>query len=71
MHIMAAPKDVHLSNGFGRYEAHYAQQGAVITVTREFAHTLTRTPCDDGDYQQFRELTQAIERDVKAQFLYQ
>jgi transglutaminase-like putative cysteine protease len=71
MHITAAPKDVHVSNGFGRYEAHYAQQGAVITVTREFAHTLTRTPCDDGDYQQFRELTQAIERDVRAQFLYQ
>lgn len=71
MHIIAAPKDVHVQNDFGRYDAHYGQDGSVITVTREFAHTFAGEPCDDGKYQQFRALTQAIERDVKAQFLYQ
>jgi transglutaminase-like putative cysteine protease len=71
MHIIGTPKDVHVQNDFGRYDAHYEQNGNVVRVTREFAHTFTGQPCDDGNYQQFRELTQAIERDVKAQFLFQ
>lgn len=71
MHIIAAPKDVHVQNEFGRYDAHYGQDDSGITVTREFAHTFTGEPCDDGKYQQFRTLTQAIERDVKAQYLFQ
>lgn len=71
MHIVGGPKDVHVQNDFGRYDAHYEQSGAVITVRREFAHTYTGEPCDDAHYQQFRALTQAIERDVKAQYLFQ
>jgi hypothetical protein len=71
MHILAVPKDVHLTNDFGRYDAHHQHAGAVVTVTREFAHTYGGEPCDDGKYQQFRELTQAIERDAKAQLLFQ
>lgn len=71
MHIVGGPKDVHVQNDFGRYDAHYEQAGSVITVTREFAHTFAGQPCDDAKYQQFRELTQAIERDVKAQYLLQ
>jgi transglutaminase-like putative cysteine protease len=71
VHIVGGPKDVHVQNDFGRYDAHYAHDGSVVTVTREFAHTFTGQPCDDGKYQQFRELTQAIARDVKAQFLFQ
>jgi hypothetical protein len=71
VHIAGAPKDVHVSNDFGHYDARYERDGSVITVTREFAHTLATQPCDDGRYQQFRELTQAIERDVKAQFLFE
>jgi transglutaminase-like putative cysteine protease len=71
MHIAGAPKDVHVKNDFGHYDAHYERDGSVITVTREFAHTLAAEPCDDAKYQQFRELTQAIERDVKAQFLFE
>jgi transglutaminase-like putative cysteine protease len=71
MHIVGGPKDVHAQNDFGRYDAHYEQSGSTITVTREFAHTYAGEPCDDGNYQQFRALTQAIERDVKAQYLFQ
>lgn len=71
MHVLGAPKDVHLQNDFGRYDAHYEQAGSVITVTREFAHTTTQQPCDEAHYQQFRTLTQAIGRDVKAQYLFQ
>jgi hypothetical protein len=71
MHVLAVPKDVHVKNDFGAYEAHYEQQGALVTVTREFTHTFTGEPCDDGEYQQFRELTQAMERDVKAPLLFQ
>jgi len=71
MHIIAGPQDVHVQNEFGRYEAHYEQSGPVITVTREFAHTYAVEPCDDGKYQQFRALTEAIGRDVKAQYLFQ
>jgi hypothetical protein len=71
MHLLATPKDVHVQNDFGHYDAHYERNGSVVMVTREFAHTLTREPCDDGSYQQFRALTQAIERDVKAQLLFQ
>ena len=71
MHIVGGPKDVHVQNDFGWYEAHYEQSGQVLTVTREFAHTTTQGPCDDAHYQQFRALTQAIGRDVKAQYLFQ
>ncbi len=71
MHIVGVPKDGHVKNDFGRYEAHYERDGPVVTVTREFAHTFTGEPCDDDQYQQFRELTQAIERDVKAQLLFE
>lgn len=71
MHVGSGPKDVHVKNEFGHYDAHYERDGSVINITREFAHTLTTQPCDDAQYQQFRELTQAIERDVKAQFLYE
>jgi hypothetical protein len=69
--ITNTPKDVHLTNGFGSYDARYETSDSTITVTREFAHTFTGEPCNDESYQQFRELTSAIERDVKAQFLYQ
>src|SRR5256885_6821477 len=34
------------------------------------SHTFTGEPCHDDQYQQFRELTQAIERDMKAQLLF-
>jgi transglutaminase-like putative cysteine protease len=71
VHIVAVPKDVHLTNDFGRYDAHYQQDGTALTITREFAHTYTGQPCDDASYQQFRDLTHAIERDVKAQLLFQ
>ena len=69
--IVSIPKDVHMQNNFGRYEVHYEYRGSVITVRREFEHTLARQPCDDSDYQQFRELATTIERDVKSQFLFQ
>jgi transglutaminase-like putative cysteine protease len=69
--LAAAPRDVHVHNDFGRYDAHYEQNGNALTITREFAHTFTGQPCDDASYQQFRQLTQAIERDVKAQYLFQ
>ena len=71
LHIVGGPKDVHVQNDFGRYDAHYEQAGSSISVTREFAHTTTQQPCDDAHYQQFRALTQAIGRDVKAQYLFQ
>lgn len=71
LHVIGAPKDVHVQNAFGRYDAHYEQQGSVITATREFVHTTTQQPCDDANYQQFRALTEAIGRDVKAQYLFQ
>ena len=71
MHITATPKDVHLRNDVGSYDAHYELSGNVVTATREFAHTFAGEPCDDARYQQFRALTQAIERDVRAQFLFQ
>lgn len=71
LHVIGGPKDVHVQNDFGRYDSHYEQAGSVITVTREFAHTTTQQPCDDAHYQQFRTLTQAIGRDVKAQYLFQ
>jgi len=69
--VTNTPKDVHLKNGFGSYDAHYDASGSTITVTREFAHLFAGDPCNDDNYQQFRELTAAIERDVKAQFLYE
>jgi len=71
MHIIGQPKDVHLRNDFGRYDAHYEQAGSVLTITREFTHTTSEQPCDDERYQQFRALTEAIGRDVKAQYLFQ
>jgi transglutaminase-like putative cysteine protease len=71
LHVLGGPKDVHVHNDFGRYDAHYEQAGSVITVTREFAHTTTQQPCDDANYQQFRALTDAIGRDLKAQYLFQ
>jgi transglutaminase-like putative cysteine protease len=71
IHLVGGPKDVHLQNDFGRYDAHYEQSGSVLTVTREFAHTWAGEPCDERKYQEFRAITQAIARDVKAQYLFQ
>lgn len=71
MHIVGGPKNVHLQNDYGWYDAHYEQAGSAITVTREFAHTTTQEPCDEAHYQQFRALVRAIDRDVKAQYPFQ
>lgn len=71
MRITSTPKDVHVTNDFGRYDAHYEYSGNGITASREFVHTLARQPCNDDSYQQFRELAATIEHDMKAQFLFQ
>lgn len=71
MRISSTPKDVHVTNDFGRYDAHYESSGSVITVTRDFAHTFAQQPCNDVSYQLFRQLATAIESDMKAQFLFQ
>jgi len=71
MKITNLPKDVHVANDFGRYDAHYEYRGNVLTVSREFQHTFSGQPCNEEQYQQFRALTTAIEGDIKAQFLFQ
>jgi hypothetical protein len=71
MKITSTPKDVHVKNAFGRYDAHYEYSGNVVTVSREFEHTFEGQPCNDENYQQFRTLATAIEHDLKAQFLFQ
>jgi transglutaminase-like putative cysteine protease len=71
MRITGTPKDVHVANDFGRYDAHYEYSGNVVAVSRDFEHTFARQPCNDDSYQHFRELATAIEHDLKAQFLFQ
>lgn len=65
------PEDVQTQNDFGRYEAHYEYQSHIVTATRLFERTVTHHPCDDHDYQQFRKLTVAIDRDMKSEILFQ
>jgi hypothetical protein len=52
-------------------DANQYLSGNVIAVSRDFEHTFARQPSNDESYQLFRELATAIERDLKAQFLFQ
>lgn len=70
VHLDAVPRDLHLRNAFGSYDAHYEQAGSGLLVTREFAHALNSQPCNDNDYQQFRQLAEAIERDAQTELVF-
>lgn len=65
------PHSVDVATDIGRYQSAYAVSGQTLTVTRHLRTLGLTGVCSLPQYQQLRDLSTAVGRDLRAQVLYQ
>ncbi|WP_036666607.1 DUF3857 domain-containing protein [Paludibacterium yongneupense] len=71
MHVMALPRAAKLDTSFGHYVSDYVQSGNSVTVTRTLDLQWPTALLQPADYPAFRAMGLAVQRDLKAQILYE
>ena len=69
--ILSLPKSVTKENDLGGYQSSYTESGATITIKRVLNYKLGKAILNPDEYRLYRELGEAVSRDLKSQILFQ
>jgi hypothetical protein len=69
--LLNSPKAITINNKFGTYASTYSQEQGVLNVSRQLSLNYANPVLESAIYSEFYEMVQAIQRDLKTQFLYQ
>ena len=69
--ITTLPKPVVKENALGKYTSSYAMEGSIITVTRTLEEKFVKSTLSPEEFPLYRELGEAVVRDLRSQILFQ
>ncbi|MEI6730682.1 MAG: hypothetical protein WCL30_05425, partial [Pseudomonadota bacterium] len=69
INIIASPKDVHLKQKYGRYDAVYTRKGNSITAKREIVDNSPSNVCSPEVSAVFKDFSRAVLKDLKSQII--
>ncbi len=71
VNIVAAPKDMHLKSDYSTYDSTYVREGNTITSTRKIVDNTPGNVCDPDIFDKFKDIDQAVIKDLKTQVILQ
>ncbi|WP_215782440.1 DUF3857 domain-containing protein [Paludibacterium sp. B53371] len=69
--VFSRPKDVRIDSPFGHYQSHYELDGGVLQVTRQLQMDWPENWAPVAMYPAYKKLADAVQKDLRAQVLYQ
>jgi len=69
INIIASPKDVHIKQKYGSYDAVYTRKGNSITAKREIVDNSPSNVCSPEVSEVFKDFSRAVLKDLKSQII--